>query len=84
VTPTLVVPGWLADGKEYGSAVVEDIQRFAGIRLGRGTLYRANTVESHDRRQPYRLSPAGREYLKQHVAGLDKVRQTAARRLEHV
>jgi DNA-binding PadR family transcriptional regulator len=73
--------------------MMEDIQRFAGIRLGPGTLYGAITrleqrgwiepVESQDRRQPYRLSPAGREHLREQVAGLNKVVQTALQRLEH-
>jgi DNA-binding PadR family transcriptional regulator len=73
--------------------MMEDIQRFADVRLGLGTLYGAITrleqrgwiepVESQDRRQPYRLSSAGREFLKQQIAGLDKVLQTAQRRLEH-
>ena len=91
--PTLLVLASLADGEKHGYAMMEDIQRFAGVRLGPGTLYGAITrleqrgwieaVESEDRRRPYRMSPAGREYLKDQVAGLDKVLQTAMRRLEH-
>jgi DNA-binding PadR family transcriptional regulator len=92
--PTLLVLASLADGEKHGYAMLEDISRFADVRLGLGTLYGAITrleqrrwiepVATEDRRQPYRLSPAGREYLKQQIAGLDKVLQTAQRRLEHV
>jgi DNA-binding PadR family transcriptional regulator len=57
---------------------MEDMQRFAGIRLGPGTLYGAITrleehgwirpVGSEDRRRPYRLTADGRQYLKEQVA----------------
>jgi DNA-binding PadR family transcriptional regulator len=90
--PTLLVLASLADGEKHGYAMMEDIQRFADIRLGPGTLYGAITrleqrgwiepVASDDRRQPYRLSSAGREYLKDQLAGMDKVLRTASRRLE--
>lgn len=91
--PTLLVLASLADGEKHGYSMMEDIQAFAGIRLGPGTLYGAITrleqrgwiepVESEDRRQPYRLSRAGREYLKEQVAGLDRILETAQRRLRH-
>jgi DNA-binding PadR family transcriptional regulator len=91
--PTLLVLASLADGEKHAYAMMEDIRRFSQIRLGPGTLYGAITrleqcgwiepVETQDRRQPYRLSPAGREHLKNQVAGMDKVLQTALRRLEH-
>ena len=91
--PTILVLASLADGDKHGYAMMEDIQRFAAVRLGPGTLYGAITrleqrgwiepVESEDRRQPYRLTSAGREYLKEQVAGLNKVLQTAIRRLRH-
>lgn len=91
--PTILVLASLADGEKHGYAMMEDIQRFAGVRLGPGTLYGAITrleqrgwiepVESHDRRQPYRLTTAGREYLKKQVESMDKILQTALRRLRH-
>ena len=91
--PTILVLASLADGDKHGYAMMVDIKRFAGVRLGPGTLYGAITrleergwieaVESDDRRQPYRLTTAGREYLKQQVEGMDKVLQTAMRRLKH-
>ena len=41
--PTLLVLASLADGAKHGYAMMEDIERFAGIRLGPGTLYGAIT-----------------------------------------
>ena len=83
----------LADGEKHGYAMTEDIQRFAGVRLGPGTLYGAITrleqrawiesVESQDRRRPYRLTSAGRIYLKEQLGSLSKVLRVATRRLEN-
>jgi DNA-binding PadR family transcriptional regulator len=83
----------LADGEKHGYAMMEDIQRFAGIRLGPGTLYGAITrleqrgwirpVPSEDRRQPYALTPSGRAYLEEQVTALDQVVRTALGRLRH-
>jgi len=91
--PTILVLASLADGDKHGYAMMVDIKLFAGVRLGPGTLYGAITrleqygwiepVDSDDRRQPYRLTTAGREYLQEQVAGMDKVLQTALRRLKH-
>ena len=41
--PTLLVLASLADGEKHGYAMMEDIQSFAGVRLGPGTLYGAIT-----------------------------------------
>ena len=91
--PTLLVLASLADGEKHGYAVMEDIQRFAGVRLGPGTLYGAITrleqrgwiraVESDDRRQPYALTGVGRAYLEEQVANLGRVLRTARERLGH-
>ena len=89
--PTLLVLASLADGDKHGYAIMEDIQRFAGLRLGPGTLYGAITrleerawiapVESEDRRRPYRLTIAGRRHLQEQLASLDQVVKTGLRRL---
>jgi DNA-binding PadR family transcriptional regulator len=99
---TLLVLASLADGEKHGYAMMEDIQRFARVRLGPGTLYGAITRmeqrrwiepvnfdlpklefrKPQDRRQPYRMTPDGRDYLKNQIAGMDKVLETALRRLE--
>ena len=89
--PTLLVLASLADGEKHGYAMMEDIQRFAGVRLGPGTLYGAITrleergwiraLESEDRRRPYAITGAGKQYLEEQLATLDQVVKTAMRRL---
>ncbi len=91
--PTLLVLASLADGDKHGYGMMEDIQRFAGVRLGPGTLYGAITrleergwirpVSSEDRRQPYAITAVGRKQLEEQVAALDQVIKTAQRRLKH-
>ncbi|MBV8808600.1 MAG: helix-turn-helix transcriptional regulator, partial [Acidobacteriaceae bacterium] len=41
--PSLLILASLADGDKHGYAMMEDIQQFAGVRLGPGTLYGAIT-----------------------------------------
>ena len=91
--PTLLVLASLVEGDKHGYAMMDDIQRFAGIRLGPGTLYGAITrleqrgwirpTGAEDRRQPYTITAAGRQYLEEQVASLDQVLKTAIRRLKH-
>jgi DNA-binding PadR family transcriptional regulator len=91
--PTILVLASLADGEKHGYAMMEDIQGFANVRLGPGTLYGAITrleqrgwirpVESGDRRRPYRITGAGREHLEEQLASLNQVVKTAMRRLKH-
>jgi DNA-binding PadR family transcriptional regulator len=90
--PTLLILASLADGEKHGYAMMEDIQRFAGVRLGPGTLYGAITrleerglirpVSSDDRRQPYCITAAGRAALEEQTASLERVLKTALRRLK--
>src|ERR1039457_5877136 len=90
--PTLLVLASLADGEKHGYAMMEDIQRFAGVRLGPGTLYGAITrleeqgwirpVESEDRRKPYRLTADGRRHLEERMSRLDRVVKAAQQRLK--
>ena len=59
----------LADGPKHGYALIKDIEDFAGITLGAGTLYgalakleRAGLVEAlpaGDRRRPYQITAGG-------------------------
>jgi DNA-binding PadR family transcriptional regulator len=90
--PGLLVLASLADGDKHGYAIMEDIQLFANIRLGPGTLYGAiarleqrgwiRPVKSVDRRQPYRITAEGKQYLKEQLATLDQVVRTGIRRLK--
>ena len=91
--PTLLLLASLADGEKHGYAMMEDIERFAGVRLGPGTLYGAITrleqqgwikpVASDDRRQPYRITPDGRAHLASLLEQLNEVVKTGLRRLKH-
>jgi DNA-binding PadR family transcriptional regulator len=83
----------LADGDKHGYAMMEDIQAFAGVKLGPGTLYGAITrleengwiapVPSDDRRQPYTLTALGRRSLEKELDGLQSVVKTAFKRLRN-
>jgi DNA-binding PadR family transcriptional regulator len=90
--PTLLVLSSLAGGDKHGYAMMEDIERFAGVRLGPGTLYGAITrleklgwitpVGPMERRQPYSITGAGREHLEEQLASLGRIVRAGQRRLE--
>jgi DNA-binding PadR family transcriptional regulator len=89
--PNLLVLASLADGDKHGYAMMTDIEAFANVRLGPGTLYGAITrlqergfirpVQSDDRRQPYRLTAAGKRFLEEQLTDMDAVVRTGLRRL---
>lgn len=89
--PSLLILASLAEGDKHGYAMLEDIQRFADVRLGPGTLYGAITrleqrgwiepVDSEDRRRPYRITAAGKRSLQEQLAQLNQVVRTGLRRL---
>jgi DNA-binding PadR family transcriptional regulator len=90
--PALLILASLAEGDKHGYAMMEDIQRFAGVRLGPGTLYGAITrleeqgwirpLESEDRRKPYSLTADGRRYLEEQITSLDGVVKATQQRLK--
>jgi DNA-binding PadR family transcriptional regulator len=92
--PNLLILASLAHGDKHGYAMVADIETFAGVRLGPGTLYGAITrleerglirpVSPSERRQPYRITPDGRQYLEEQLAGLEQIVRTGLKRLRHV
>jgi DNA-binding PadR family transcriptional regulator len=92
--PSLLVLASLAEGEKHGYAMMEDIQGFAGTRLGPGTLYGAITrleekgwirpVGSGDRRQPYCITAMGKRHLEEQMATLEQIVKTTARRLRSV
>ena len=89
--PTLLILASLADGDKHGYLMMEDIRTFANVELGPGTLYGAITrleqrgfirpVAGGDRRQPYRLTPAGRRHLEEELAGLASMVRVGLSRL---
>ena len=71
--PELLILASLASGAKHGYAIMLDVDTFAGVRLGPGTLYTAITrlVEKkliapqagEGRQRPYRLTTQGTEAL---------------------
>ena len=72
----------LADGPKHGHAMVEDIERMCGTRLGPGTLYGAITrleqdrliepLPAQERRYPYRITSKGIQVLRAKLAMLQR------------
>jgi DNA-binding PadR family transcriptional regulator len=91
--PGLLVLASLAEGDKHGYAMMLDIETFAGVKLGPGTLYGAITrleqqgwirpVNSKDRRRPYTITPEGRGHLQSELAALNQVVKTGLTRLRH-
>jgi DNA-binding PadR family transcriptional regulator len=78
----------LCDGPKHGYAVQRDIEAFAGVRLGPGTLYGAIDSLRRDgliralpgedrRRRPYLLTAAGRRTLRAELDVMAMVLQRA-------
>src|SRR5438477_11661674 len=95
--PTILILASLADGDKHGYAIMEDIQVFAGVRLGPGTLYGAicrleergwiravKSAKSESRRQPYRITAEGSKHLREQLALLGQVVRTGNRRTREV
>ncbi|MFC5861736.1 PadR family transcriptional regulator [Acidicapsa dinghuensis] len=90
--PSLLVLASLADGPKHGYAMIEEIERMSGQRLGPGTLYGAITrldqqglIEAlavEDRRQPYKLTAVGRRVLRARLLAMQQVALVGLRKLE--
>jgi len=90
--PVVLVLTSLADGPKHGYALAKDIESFAGIKLGPGTLYGAlsrledrgwiEALPVDDRRRPYQITSAGAENLAVHLRTARQVATTGLRRLE--
>lgn len=89
--PTLLILTSLASGEKHGYALLQDIEQFAGVTLGPGTLYGAITrleergmiepVAEPGRRRPYRLTTAGAAELQDALAELRAITDEGGRRL---
>jgi DNA-binding PadR family transcriptional regulator len=89
--PPLLILTSLANGPKHGHALSKDIEGFAGVSLGPGTLYGAITrleergliepIDSDNRRRPYRITAAGASVLASAVADLHRLATEGASRL---
>lgn len=89
--PATLILSSLAEGPKHGYALTKDIERFADVRVAPGTLYEAlsrlegqgliESIESDDRRRPYRLTALGADALRNHLTSQRKIADTGLRRL---
>lgn len=89
--PGLLVLTSLADGPKHGYAITVDVEQFAGVRLGPGTLYGAlsrleskgliEALPAEERRRPYRLTADGSQALEQELEQLQTVTRQGLDRL---
>jgi DNA-binding PadR family transcriptional regulator len=90
--PPLLVLASLANGPKHGHAMIEDIARLCGTRLGPGTLYGAisrlerqgwiEPLAPEERRQPYRITSEGLHVLRAKLTTLQRFAKAGLRRLE--
>jgi DNA-binding PadR family transcriptional regulator len=91
--PPILILTSLAAGDKHGYALLQDIEAFAGVRLGPGTLYGAigrledrgliEATETSGRRRPYRLTAAGAAALSSALAELRAIVDEGCARLAH-
>ena len=89
--PPVLILTSLASGPKHGYALLQDIQSFAGVTLGPGTLYGAiarleergviEAVGVSGRRRPYRLTAAGAVVLEATLADLRAIVDEGTARL---
>jgi DNA-binding PadR family transcriptional regulator len=81
----------LADRPKHGYALIKDVEDFAGIKLGAGTLYGAlakleeaglvEALPAEERRRPYRITAAGREFLYERLLESARIAEVGLRRI---
>jgi DNA-binding PadR family transcriptional regulator len=90
--PALLILISLADSPKHGYAMMDDIRRVCGVKVGPGTLYGAlarleqrgliEPVETDDeRRRPYRLTAAGSAALREQLTSLENLATAGLERL---
>ena len=89
--PGVLILTSLASGPKHGYALAKDIEEFAGVTLGPGTLYGAMTrleerglieaTAGDSRRRPYRITADGRAALAAVVRDMRAIADEGAARL---
>ena len=91
--PPVLILTSLAGGPKHGYALTKDIEQFAGVTLGPGTLYGAigrleergfiepSPAGADERRRPYRITAAGRSALEAAVCDMRTLADEGAARL---
>jgi DNA-binding PadR family transcriptional regulator len=89
--PSLLILASLAGGEKHGYAMIEDIARMSGVRLGPGTLYGAlarlerrgliEPLPAEERRRPYRITGLGVAALREQLQSLRAFATTGLQRL---
>jgi DNA-binding PadR family transcriptional regulator len=94
--PPVLILTSLAGGPKHGYALTKDIEEFAGVSLGPGTLYGAigrleergliepEPAGGDERRRPYRITAAGRAALGAAVQEMRALADEGASRLGRV
>jgi DNA-binding PadR family transcriptional regulator len=92
--PPVLILTSLASGPKHGYGLLQDIEGFAGVTLGPGTLYGAigrleargliEPVATSGRRQPYRLTAAGVQALESMLVGLRTIVEEGTGRLARI
>jgi DNA-binding PadR family transcriptional regulator len=89
--PAVLILTSLASGSKHGYALTRDIEEFAGVVLGPGTLYGAITrleergliepLGQEERRRPYGITAAGTAALTEAVRDMRSLADVGASRL---
>lgn len=89
--PAILILTSLSSGAKHGYALTQDIEEFAGVRLGPGTLYGAITrleergliepLEAQDRRRPYRITAAGTASMETALATMRRIVEAGSSRV---
>ena len=89
--PELLILSSLANGPKHGYAIMVDIEAFAGVTVGPGTLYTAITrlvdkkliapQSSAGRQRPYRLTAKGAAALSEQLSEMRRVASIGLARL---
>src|ERR1700733_5280683 len=88
--PEMLILTSLANGPKHGYAIMQDIERFSGTKLGPGTLYTAITrlvdkgkitpERVEVRQRPYRITKEGLASLSEELENMQKIARFGIRR----